>query len=396
MDRVFAHSYESGAAGVSNSSETLSRHVVQVKEMKLDVNDSTNSADALPHKERRGFRPQPKLCSSTTNMWSSSRAAEAAPEEDMTRVSEKETKTRFLGGDEGFAGGDSPVHRAKFKGGASWSRYRSSSKVAKKISVTKGLSVGSGPSLGDSSHARTSGGNKEKLLIEGSSVLNGDTGLASQVLAQLSDCVNNERRIRKEMEAVRKAKTKAFQALVRVYFESLRLQADRRPRALPDSLAVARCSVITNTLVATIQANLRAVQSCQVAMQLLRDKHDLCLPAPLTARAPSTSPRFADSRGSVSSSRLFEDVLGVDDINELKQLYFDYFDCEVISITTPTFSCTLDPEDDGGSPDVGGRSSDAGADGANRASGPNDNCNSVSSATTLRSFDLEENTLYHP
>lgn len=198
------------------------------------------------------------------------------------------------------------------------------------------------------SHARS-------LWVEGNSVLNTEASAASSALACLSECVARERQIKEEWEAARFAKLQAFRAVVKVFMMSFTDLGGRgggggssdprqtNVKGITDTLAAARCSVVTNGLVGTIQSFARAFRSRQVAAARGT------LPAPASSFRPATSSvDFALSlysgvpstgvsgEDAVSASQSYStsDALDQEEVSRLRQLYFDYFDCEPVSIST--------------------------------------------------------------
>lgn len=192
-----------------------------------------------------------------------------------------------------------------------------------------------------------------RLWVEGSSMLSQDVGLASAALSHLSDCVALERRLKEEWDAARLAKVRALRSVVRVFMQSFTDQSSYARstsvsgKVLSDTLAVARCSVVTNALVGTVQNFVRAFRS----RQLCAARIPVSGPHPLPNAARQGSAGFAMSfysnapggTGSsvddsyVSPSHSASDTLE-EEVSRLKQLYFDYFDCEAVSITSVVHS----------------------------------------------------------
>ncbi|KAK7200942.1 hypothetical protein NESM_000153200 [Novymonas esmeraldas] len=194
------------------------------------------------------------------------------------------------------------------------------------------------------------------LWVEGSSVLNQDVGLASAALTHLSDCVAQERRLKEEWEAARLAKVRALRAVVKVFMQSFTdhgtyaRSTSISGKVLSDTLAVARCSVVTNALVGTVQVFLRAFRSRQLCAATASTSGAHPLPnvgrqgsAGLAMSFYSSGPggtalSVDDSYASPSHSA--SDCLEEDEVSRLKQLYFDYFDCEAVSISSAAPSCS--------------------------------------------------------
>ncbi|CCW64408.1 unnamed protein product [Phytomonas sp. EM1] len=189
----------------------------------------------------------------------------------------------------------------------------------------------------------------QSLFVEGSSMLAQDAGHASQALKHLSDCVAEERHLRDALEKAKDLKLKAFREVTRIYLSSLDIayspsaavSAAKPARSLfqnPDRVSLARCAVVSNTLLSTIQTYMRCWQSSQLIASLrgfrhLNSKLNFISNSDITSFF-STRPDY-DERMDQSASRLsssLEDLLDMEEINKLKQLYFDYFDCEIVEL----------------------------------------------------------------
>lgn len=315
---------------------------VRQKEVTFDslcVNAEDRFAEGLSSKseERRGFRPNTKLYATNaartrgrTGGASELGFAESLPtlnevigEEKISHIGRP--RPRQLRAPEGNTDAI-PITRVKAK-----------SNLARPVHATS-----------------TSIPSTRSLWVEGSSVLNQDVGLASAALTHLSDCVAQERRLKVEWEAACLAKIRALRAVVKVFMQSFidRGSCARSTsvsgKVMSDTLAVARCSVITNTLVGTVQNFMRAFRS-----------HRLC-----AARGPVSGPQlfpniagqestgftmslYSSAPGGeessvnesyVSTNHSVSDYLEEEEVSRIKQLYFDYFDCEAVSISSAVAS----------------------------------------------------------
>lgn len=189
------------------------------------------------------------------------------------------------------------------------------------------------------SHAEPSG--KQSLLIEGNSVWNGDIALASQSLRNLSSCVKMERKLREQLDEAQKAKLQAFRFITNTFKKFVQ---NPSIRTHPEAKTIARCSVVTKTLTVIIQTFFRYFQSGQLVIGLQKKRECIRAHPPLPAidrTADSPSPLCSlPSKGSDydRASRSVEDLLDEEEINNIRQLYFDFYDCEVLSIDTPEMS----------------------------------------------------------
>lgn len=314
---------------------------LQPKEVKFDTlcNNAEErfSENAVRLEERRGFRAPPKLHNITT-IRSKGRGAENGLDLPPPRVDGAEERNLL-----------------------SLSRMRPR-RATDALTVGIPLPLPPPPPHQAQQRLKTKAGTRKSgimaptpmkgarnLWVEGSSVLNPDVGHAAVALSQLTDCVALERRLRDELEAARYAKLQAFRAVVKVFMMSYSDNGnDQRPlgKGFHDKLAVARCSVVTNALVGTVQNYLRSLRSRQVCIALQRAQEPTsALSAPSVGRAKShyTCSGFSglseldveeDDEIDQSGTYGVEDVLDLEEVNRLKQLYFDYFDCEAVSISS--------------------------------------------------------------
>lgn len=188
-------------------------------------------------------------------------------------------------------------------------------------------------------HAEASG--KQSLLIEGSSLWNGDIALASQSLRNLSSCVKMERKLREQIEEAQNAKLQAFRFITNTFKKFVQ---NPSIRTHPEAKTIARCSVVTKTLTVIIQTFFRYFQSRQLIIGLQKKRE--CIrahpPPPAIERtdvSPSPLCSVPSNRSDYDrASRSVEDLLDEEEINNIRQLYFDFYDCEVLSIDTPEMS----------------------------------------------------------
>lgn len=206
------------------------------------------------------------------------------------------------------------------------------------------------------SHGESSG--IPSLLIEGNSVWNGDIALASQSLRHLSSCVKMERQLREQLEEAKKAKLQAFRSITNMFKKFVH---NPSIRSHPEAKTIARCSVVTKTLTVIIQTFLRYFQSRQLVIGL-RNQHDCFHADPLasegertTVSSSSVIPLPSNGSDYDRATKSVEDLLDEQEIHSIRQLYFDYYDCEVLSMRSPEMSNVSEfgtlPED------IGSRSS---------------------------------------
>eukprot|EP00796_Vickermania_ingenoplastis_P005469 gene5469-3943_t len=180
----------------------------------------------------------------------------------------------------------------------------------------------------------------QSLLIEGNSVCSGDIAYASHALDHLTSCVKEERKLREQLDMVKYAKLQAFRSVISMFRSYVQHPSIRTH---PEAKTIARCSVVTKTLTTVIQTFLRYTQSRQLVAGMMHHQRMRTLGSPSEndrTAASVFSERAAQSLGSDydRASRSVEDLLDEQEVNKLKQLYFDYYDCEVVSIGTPELS----------------------------------------------------------
>ncbi|KAG5466562.1 hypothetical protein LSCM4_01714 [Leishmania orientalis] len=319
-------------------SDSAAKLPVRQKEVKFDslcLNADDRYTEGMPSKseERRGFRPNTKVY-----------AANAARTRGRTGGASEVGFTESVPVLREVVGEEKMSHIGRSRA----RQLRASEGNADAISIARVKSKGS---TGRPLHAApTAIPSTRSLWVEGSSVLNQDVGFASAALTHLSDCVTQERRLKAEWEAARLAKIRALRAVVKVFMQSFIDQGSCARstsiggKVLSDTLAVARCSVVTNALVGTVQNFMRAFRSRRLCASL----GPVSGPHQLPSVARQGSDRFALSlysstqggaAASVDDSYLspghsVSDNLEEEEVSRIKQLYFDYFDCEALSISS--------------------------------------------------------------
>ena len=197
------------------------------------------------------------------------------------------------------------------------------------------------------------------LHVEGSAV-SGGVGIddeavqAMQALGALEVSVGKERRLKDEMARNHKLVLKSFRGVVSAFFAGVHSTSGPRK-----SLALAKCSVVVHTLVSTIQTYLRWRQAHHVLALLQQGMSLLASRIAMTAQLPSaldpsmlgapyTPSPIAECASTPfstdSNSTMHDNVLDLTTINRLKQLYFDYYDCECFIL--PGMRGSDDDDDD--------------------------------------------------
>jgi hypothetical protein len=190
----------------------------------------------------------------------------------------------------------------------------------------------------------------EDLQIEGSAYSDGN--VPTNALLALETHVARERRAREELSYAHRQVLLSFRQVVRVFFATV--VDDQHMKRGPAAVSLAKCSVVVHTLVTTIQSYARAQQS-QRNMNIRRFgpsttslavrlhlSHKMLPPlldvdaigargddTPITAGGGTTATSDdAASDLSTSRSSVHDVLLDHQTISRLKQLYFDYYDCE--------------------------------------------------------------------
>ncbi|CBH14436.1 hypothetical protein, conserved [Trypanosoma brucei gambiense DAL972] len=174
------------------------------------------------------------------------------------------------------------------------------------------------------------------IEISGNAVLveNGSFN-AVCALSVLKDCVAHERQLKEELARTNVAKTQAFRTVISTYLASVTQANKPMPgrRKMTSELALAQCAVVAQTLVVTIQSYVRALESrMHVVSRFCRRQNTL---ERFQCTSPSTQSWQAkggesDLEHSLSKTTAsHQDLLDEGEINRLKQLYFDYYDCDV-------------------------------------------------------------------
>ncbi|KEG14934.1 hypothetical protein DQ04_00251100 [Trypanosoma grayi] len=178
-----------------------------------------------------------------------------------------------------------------------------------------------------------------RMEISGNAVWAEDYSVAAvNALAVLGNSVTRERRLKEELARTHATKMLAFRSVINVYLSSVKESGKpklgRRKAAV--EVALAQCAVVTQTLVLTIQSYLRSFQSRKITAirrGIRRSGLD-----PDAWSAPSVRmPHFTEvsnSEGSTLSETTssLQELLDEEEISRLKQLYFDYYDCDVYVI----------------------------------------------------------------
>lgn len=194
------------------------------------------------------------------------------------------------------------------------------------------------------------------LHIEGNA-LNAEVVAASSALLSLEACVARERRAKEELAASHKQVLIAFRQVVSTFLSSVvdPTVAEGRSSNKLLHVSVAKCSVVVHTLVTTIQSYVRQRLSQEIRELRRGGQHtslaarlhlsnkgsvpmSLCLDD-LAASATCESPGSHETPHSTRSS-LHDVVFDNETIARLRQLYFDYYDCETFVL----------PSQNGGSP----------------------------------------------
>ncbi|GET93033.1 hypothetical protein, conserved [Leishmania tarentolae] len=326
----------------AHPSDTAAKLPVRQKEVTFDslcVNAEDRFVEGQSGKpeERRGFRPNTKLyaANAARTRGRTGAAIESGFMESAPIVNE-------------VAGEEKASHIGRSR--------------ARQLRVTEGNTdaipttrVKTKSTLARPGHAtRTSIPSTRSLWVEGSSVLNQDVGLASAALTHLSNCVKQEDRLKEELEAARLAKIRALRAVVKVFMQSF-IDRDSCPRTthvsskvVSDTLAVARCSIITNTLVCTVQNFMRGFCSRRLCAARGSSSGSQLFPIMATQESGRfTTTLYSSEHGRAESSvnesyvspnHSVSDNLEEEEVSRIKQLYFDYFDCEAMSISSAVVS----------------------------------------------------------
>ncbi|ESS69662.1 hypothetical protein TCDM_01665 [Trypanosoma cruzi Dm28c] len=293
--------------------ESPSDHVrlaLQPREVKFcDLAPSLGrrAMDSPPKYEKRGFRP-------ALQKFAHSHAAKA-------------TKTPLTDGMEAESGDEEERRRCRRRGGP--------------------LEVGVGHSL-KSLKPKTRKSPRacvqaepltEQMQISGNALWGEDCGVSAlNSLAVLEKCVKYERRLKEELSRTHAAKMLAFRNVIIVYLASAKqcgkpILGRRRAGA---EVALAQCAVVTQTLIVTIQSYIRAFQSRKHAVVRRHFRRNGLSPdlwnnssertLQLKEREPSTGSALSETTSSL------QELLDEAEIGRLKQLYFDYYDCDVYVI----------------------------------------------------------------
>nr|CCC92931.1 conserved hypothetical protein [Trypanosoma congolense IL3000] len=276
------------------------RPVLQPREVKFSdlVPPAGKHTAGTPQKgERRWFRPAPQKFTANTV---------------------KAAKIPHADGVEGESGDDEERRRGRVRG-------PHESKVTK---PGKTKTIAKVPPLSDT--------HLSPIEISGNAVLveNGSFN-AVCALSVLRDCVAHERHLKEELARTNAAKTQAFRSVISAYLTSITQTSKPMPgrRKVTSELALAQCAVVTHTLVATIQSYIRGLESrMQAISRYCSRRGTLETPQHESPSAQTWKEKVSESEFSNSLSRTatsHQDLLDEEEVSRLKQLYFDYYDCDV-------------------------------------------------------------------
>ncbi|CAD2216509.1 hypothetical protein ADEAN_000397100 [Angomonas deanei] len=186
---------------------------------------------------------------------------------------------------------------------------------------------------------RPSKNEDEFLQVEGNSVLSGlEYNQASTALKTLSACVATERQLKEELERAKKAKMEAFREVYRIHKQNSEPSSSDEAGVgvkKKDERSLAHCSVVCNTLASTVQCFVRSYYSKSLCFTLGRIARNTNTPADFTDTLNKSLLTCSEDRRSRTDA---DTILDEDEILHLKQLYFDYFDCETLSLHSPVDS----------------------------------------------------------
>lgn len=263
--------------------------------------------EAPPRGEKRGFRP--------------------APQKTVNSHGVKTAKTSLADGFEAESGDDEERRRGRRKGGP--------------------LDVGAGHNI-KPLKVKTTRLSKTflrndristRIEISGSAFGGEDYGVSAvSALTVLGNCVTHERRLKEELVRVHTAKMLAFRSVISVYLASVK-HCGKPPlgrRKAGAEFALAQCAVVAQTLILTIQSYIRAFQSRgHTAVQRCLRYNELYSNVWSTSSVemPHLIKRDSgDGRTLSETTSSLQELLDEEEISRLKQLYFDYYDCDVYVI----------------------------------------------------------------
>lgn len=206
--------------------------------------------------------------------------------------------------------------------------------------------------LDSTSQNRIVNGKSDELQIEGSAY--SDSNLPTNALLALETHVARERRAREELAYAHRQVLQSFRQVVRVFFATI--VDDQHTKRGPAAVSLAKCSVVVHTLVTTIQsyvrgqlsqrnANVRRFGTSTTTLAVRLQMSNKMLPplldvdaigtrgdfTPMTAGGGTTTATTSEEASdelSTSRSSVHDLLLDHQTISRLKQLYFDYYDCE--------------------------------------------------------------------
>ncbi|RNF18939.1 uncharacterized protein Tco025E_04268 [Trypanosoma conorhini] len=180
---------------------------------------------------------------------------------------------------------------------------------------------------------------KERMEIAGNALWGEDYGVSAvSALEVLENCVTHERRLKEELARAHAAKMLAFRSVISVYLASVKqcgkpILGRRKAGA---EVALAQCAVVAQTLVLAIQNYVRAFQSrkhAAVRRHFSRSGLSPDLWSNSTERMPQFKERHPGAESTLSETTTsLHELLDEAEIGRLKQLYFDYYDCDVYVI----------------------------------------------------------------
>ncbi|KAH9601604.1 hypothetical protein LSM04_004687 [Trypanosoma melophagium] len=313
------------------------RPALQPREVKFS-DLAAHPGDSPPKSERRGFRPTPqkththglKSTPSRTSLLpiqSQSQSQQQLPfahPHDGDVESDEDDKRRGRQGVRENNGGGGGIDTTHLHGHSHTGRTHKSKNTARTTRATV-------PATTDPSNTR--------MEIAGSAVWAEDYAAgAVNALAELRKCVALERRLKEELARTNAAKLLAFRGVINVYLASIK-QCGKPMlgrRKAGEEFALAQCAVVAQTLTVTIQSYVRAFQS----RRLTAARHYLSRGGSNSDNLNEASLRMLQfqqrltSEGSILSETTssLHELLDDEEISRLKQLYFDYYDCDVYVI----------------------------------------------------------------
>ncbi|ORC91937.1 uncharacterized protein TM35_000041510 [Trypanosoma theileri] len=327
------------------------RPVLQPREVKFS-DLAVRSGDSPPKSERRGFRPTPQKThthgpKSTTSRGSLLQIQQtslsqqqqipfAHPHDGDVESDDDDKRRGRQGPRDGGAGalvGDAThIHSHSHTHNVRTHKGKNTGRTARSTA----------PATAELANTR--------MEIAGSAVWAEDYAAgAVNALAELRNCVAAERRLKEELAKINAAKLLAFRGVISVYLASVKQcgKPTMVRRKAGAEFALAQCAVVAQTLTVTIQSYVRAFQS-----RRLTATRSYISRGGLTSenfneesvRMPQFQNRI-NSEGSILSETTssLHDLLDDEEISRLKQLYFDYYDCDVYVIPGTRSDSSIPP-----------------------------------------------------